>query len=287
MIFEARCQSFKIVLLMLVLVGSTLVANCQAERTPVSVDSQSFYRNLIGNSEVLHLKKAKLERQQNEQLWTDLREFAGEQFSTAKQTFAGIDLKSWWQQPSVRDVSPTSEQQSKEADAISATAMAVKLAANMTALQWWHASNATKDLLANGQQRLVKATSNIEAEVRAGLLRLVELTASHAIQLANSPRGLGVIQQQFARTTSKFEAELQSKLHRFVESTASNVVDLASSLQVNGMINAMAAFKSLIASTTAPSITRVSNDKNPAADPYWQYYADCDFWGAQFDADNQ
>ena len=286
MIFQARCQSFKIVLMMLVVVVSTLVANCQAERTPVSVDSQTLCQNLIGNSDVLHLKKAKLERQQDAQLWSDLREFAGEQVSTVKQTFAGLDLKSWWEQPSVRDFLRASEQQSNEADAISVTTMAVKLAANMTALQWWHAANVTKDLMKSGQQRLVQAGSKIEAEMRAGLLRLVELTASHVIQLANSPRVNGISRQQFTPATSKFEAELQSKLNRLVESAASNIVHLASSLQVNGMINAMATFKRSCVSA-APSITRASNDKNPVADPYWQYYTDCDFWGAQFDANKE
>ena len=256
MIFVARCQSFKILLMMFILVGSTFVANCQAERNPISLDSQSFCQDFIGADEIRHIETLKQDRQRNEQLWSDVKLFAKEQAAAAQQTWASSDLNKWWNQRSGLDVSPV-QQPAKvtKAGTISVTAMMINYAANMNAVQWWQASNLVTGLLDGGHQ-IVQATSKLEADLQARVLQLIESTSNNIVQLAKSPQVSGALQ------VFSVVANLRSPVADSLDTDSVNVT----------------------ASKEESIATSISTDENPVADPYWQYYTDCDFWGAQFEA---
>ena len=247
MIFEARRQSFKILLLMHILVGSTLVTNCQAERNPVSTNNQSYYQKLIGTDTEDLLAALKQDRERGQQLWSDFKQFAGQQASSAKQIWTGLDLENWRQRLGGVTGSPAGQQQSAtvaESGAMSATAMVVNYAANVTAVQWWQASNLTKNSFNSGHQRFAQATSKLEADVQASLLRLAEST-SNIVQLANSFRVNEVIQAM----------------------TVTQNLDSTNADQ----------------SSNDSLMFTASTDEDPTADAYWLYYSDCDFWGALFE----
>ena len=253
MIFEARYQSFKILLMTLSLVGSTFVANCRAERTPFSPDRHGFFQELLGAEAERHLETIKLERERQEQLWSDFKLFASEQATVAQQKWANSDLKKWWEYRSDRDVSPAAEQHPAyvaEAGRISPTAMVVNYAANMTAQQWWQASNLAVEVLDRGHQ-VARATIKFETDFQASFSQLIELSSVTIAQFANSPWINGVIQ-------------------------AMSVIENSDSISADSRNEESS-------NTDSPMISK-STDAYPTADPYWQYYADCDFWGAQFDA---
>ena len=242
MIFVVRCQPFVILSVICILVGSTLVGNCQADRTPASLDSRSFFEGLVEATDVDELKRVKRVRQRDEKLWREFKQFAGVQASVVKHKLAGLDLRSWWKRRSVHEVSPAVQKQTSnaaEVGVMSATAMVTHLAANMTALQWWQASSLTADLLDSGHHRVERAKSKIDADFQASFVQLVK-------------------------------------------SASINIVNLANSHQVGGVIRAMTVATS--SGSSKADLLATSSDENPEADPYWQYYADCDFWGAQFES---
>ena len=262
MIFNAKCQSFKILLTMLFLIGSTFVANCHAERTSVSPDSQSYYQKLIGVNGEVHLATAKKERERVEQAWSELKLFANQQTKAAQHAMIGLDIKSWRGRLNGLYASPVTQQQSakvSDRSAISATAFVVKYAANMTSLQWWQTKNLVTGWIESGHQRVAQATFELDANLQSNLLLL-----------------------------------------QLVDSASSDIARMVSRLQISAVIQAMSIEKNfgsqnddsrnadpsnVIRSDFSFQTISTSTDEAPTADPYWQYYSDCDFWGAQFEVD--
>ena len=247
MLFESRRQSIRILSMMLFLVGSSLVANCQAERNPILPVTQSYCQQLIDAESEEHLAAFLRERERNQQLWAEFKLFANEQAASAKQQWARLDFESWRVRLSRFSVLPSAKQQPAKVTGtrtISATAMGVSYVANTTALQWWQTSNLAADLLNRGHQRV-------------------------------------------AQEQSKFEAELQSSLLQWVEATSSNIIKVANSRQVSGIIQAVLVSENSSSPDAELLLSIESTDEDPVADPYWQYYADFDFWGAQFEVEEK
>ena len=133
MLFESRRQSFKILSMLLFLVGSMSVANCRAERTPISLVSQSFCQQLIeadGQDHQAHLAAIKQERERSQRLWSEFKLFANEQAASVKQKWASLDLGNWRERLSDLTASPAAKRQPAgfaKAGSISVTTMAVNL----------------------------------------------------------------------------------------------------------------------------------------------------------------
>ena len=247
MIFEAKFQSFKFLVMMLIFVGSTLVADCQAERTPVSLESQNFCQELLGAEVTHHLETVKQNRERSEQVWSDFKLFASKRVTLAQQKLASLDLTSWWELRSGPVVSPARQQppvEIAETATISVTAMVVNYAAKMNLLQWLQLSNLTVELSNRGHQRVAESMSSLESDLQASLLQLAK-------------------------------------------STSTNIVQLVKSRRVSGMIEAMSVAESPSSTGADSALVIKSTDEDPVADPYWQYYADCDYWGARFEAENE
>jgi len=252
MVFEAKYQLFKIAMVMLILVGSSFSGNCQAERNPITLSCENNHQNLIGPEGARQLAKANRILRQNEECWSEFTLFASQQVSSAKQMLASLEVKKWWQELRSRDVLPAVQQRptdAAEAGGISTTAIAVNLAANMTTIQWWQASNSAADCFDFGQRRMIQMTTRLEANWEASLIQLVESTSSNIIV----PQVNGLIQAVAGGKGS-------------------------SSLDVNS--------PAIESSGVALPVSSDSADEDSPVDPYWQYYSDCDFWGAQFDAAN-
>ena len=249
MILEARIQSFKILSIVVFLAGCSFVGNCQAERNPVSLNSQNFCQNLIGADDDCEFAKAQLDRQRDEKRWSEIKLLARKQASLAKQKLASLEIGKWWQQLNARDVVPAVQQRladDAEASLMTASAIAVNLAANTTATQWREASKIAMGLVDSAQCYVSRATIKLEADLQARLIQLVELASSKIVM----PRIDGLIQ---AMTIGK--GSILSSDDSPATESSSEVAVLSS-----------------------------STDEDSPADPYWQYYSDCDFWGAQFEA---
>ena len=261
MIFAARRQSFKILSIAFILFGSMFVDNCRAEKNPVSLDRQSLYQELVGSEGAVQLEMAKQNRKRTEESWSKFKLFASQHAMAGKQALVSLDLKSWRNRLSGLNVLPAMQiplTEVAEARTISLTAMGANYLANMTALQWWQASEMTADLVERGQQRVAQVASNVKAELQVDLMQLVEQTSNSVVLLANGLGGevlpaLSVTENHGSRGSLRAES---------IEADLSHV-----NLPSNDSLE-----------------TSVSSDDDPTADPYWQYYSDCDFWGAQFES---
>lgn len=252
MVSEAKCQSVKIILAMLILVGAFLSGNCQAERNPTMLSNESFHRDLIGPESTRQLAEIKEDYQQNKKRWSEFKLFASEQASSAKQMLASLELENWWQELGARDVSPAVQQRPADgaAGAISPTAIAVNLAAGMSTIQLWQASNLAAGLVDSGQRRIAQVANNLETELQASLNQLVELASSSRF----GPRVNGLIQAMaFGQSSNLSSGESPA-----AESSRAELL----------------------------TTSKIADEGSPA-DPYWQYYSDCDFWGAKFEATNE
>ena len=261
MIFEAKYKSVKILSMVFILVGATLVANCRADRNPVSLQGRSFYQELMGADSAVHLETVKQDRERVEQSWIEFKLFASRQAAAVKQKLASLDLKSWRERLSGLYATPAIKEQPAKvsgAGSVSATATLVNYAANMNSLQWWQAAKVTADFARRSNKQVAQTSLSLEAKLEASLLQMIELTSSNIIQLANRSRVGEVIQaMSVAEIPSPSSADLS-------EVDASN----ANADQSDANLLTISA----------------STDEYPTADPYWQYYTDCDFWGAQFEA---
>ena len=233
--------------MMLFWVGSSLVTNCQAERNPILPVTQSYCQQLIDAEGEEHLAAFLRERERNQQLWSEFKLFAIEQAASAKQRWARLDIESWRDRLSRFSVLPSAKQQAAKVN----------------------------------EARTISATAMGVSYV-ANTTALQWWQASNlAVDLLN--RG----HQRVAHTTTKLEADLQASLLQWVESASSNIITVANSRQVSGLIQAVLASENSSSTDTDSLLSIESTDEDPVADPYWQYYADFDFWGAQFEVEKK
>ena len=241
MIFDAKCKSFKIFVVVLGLIGSTLVADCQAERNPVSPESlmkQGHLQAVFSNQAVARFEAFKQERERNEKRWNELKQFVGQQATAASDKFASSGLSDWWTQPASPAKKPVVRQQAgDDSIAISPSSLLVKLAGHMSAIGWWQISRQTIDLFESAQQRVVQTSTKFQAEFKTSLLLLAKSSSSHVGQKVNDLVAYSLVQGVFVIDSEQMAAKLK--------------------------------------------LTEVVNEAT-SGDSYWNYYSDCDFWGAEF-----
>ena len=189
MIFDAKSQSFKILVAVCGLVGATFVADCQAERIPVSPVNQSYCLDLLGHEADGQLESLQQSRQQNEQQWTEFKQFVSEKSSTINQKLAGLNLQDWWQQSVANETPDETPSKINRTDsiAISPVAMLLRVAANITIVQYWQVGNQTADLITAGRGQIDQASLKLQDDFRSSLFQLLESTATNLNSIATAP----------------------------------------------------------------------------------------------------
>jgi len=164
MIFDAKSQSFKILVAVCGLVGATFVADCQAERNPVSPVNQSYCLDLF-------------------------KQFVSEKSSTINQKLAGLNLQDWWQQSVANETPDETPSKINRTDsiAISPVAMLLRVAANITIVQYWQVGNQTADLITAGRGQIDQASLKLQDDFRSSLFQLLESTATNLNSIATAP----------------------------------------------------------------------------------------------------
>lgn len=238
MIFEAKCKSIRF-LVVLGLVGTTWVADCQAERNPVVPVKQNFCQNVIGSEVVAQMKAFKEDRKRNEQRWSEFSQFVGQQAAVVSDKLVSSGIGDWWQQRvSPSPIPMVQRQAGNESNAISPSCLLIKLAGNLSVVQWWEVSSQATGMFETAQHRLVQTSTKSQVEFQKSLLRLVQTSSSN---LGQQVRGLAAVE--------------------FVRGIFAGSVDQLASGETSEAVNV---------------------NEGSSADPYWSYYSDCDFWGADF-----
>ena len=201
MIFGAKCKSFKIFVVVLGLIGATWVADCQAERnpvSPVSIVKQSHFQTVVCDKTVAQLEAFKRDVIRNEKRWNKLKQFVGQQVTAASDTFASSGLSDWWTQRVPPIEEPVVGQQAGENSvAISPSTLMVKLAGNMSAVQWWQVSSQTIGLFDSIKGNVVDTSTKLRSDVQASFLQLVETTSNHVGQKVNDFAASSLVQGFF------------------------------------------------------------------------------------------
>ena len=189
MIFDAKSQSFKILVVVCGLVGATFAADCQAERNPVSPVNQNYCIDLLGHEADGKLQALQQSRQQNEKQWTEFKQFVSEKSSTINQKLAGLNLQDWWQQSVANETPDENPPEINRPDsiAISPTTMLLRVAANMTIVEYWRAGNLTADLIRTGREQIDQTSQQLQENFRSSLVQLLESTATNLSSIATAP----------------------------------------------------------------------------------------------------
>lgn len=240
MIFGAKYKSFKIFVVVLGLIGATFAPDCQAERNPVSLDKQSQLKTLVSDKALSEFEAFKENRLHNRKRWNSLKQFVGQQATSANDRVVNSGLIDWLTKPNSPSKKQMVRQQTRSDQSIVITpsTLMVKLAGNMSAVQWWQVSNQITGLFDSIQKRVVQTSTKLHVDFQTSFLQLVKTSSSHLEQKVNDLAASSFVQGIFLGGSE----QIASKPQQVIEN-----VNEASS-----------------------------------ADPYWSYYSDCDFWGAEF-----
>ena len=190
MIFDVNCQSFKIFALVFGF-AVTFVANCHAEKNPITPVKQNFNLKMLGDEAEVQLKAFQIDCQRNEEKWNDFKQFAFEQAATFNRKFASLKPNDWWQQSKLAIESPSVEQRAVEnanSIAIAPSTLLTRLVINMTPVQYWQISNQTNGLLETGRQRVTQTTLQLQNDFEASLVQLAKSSNSSLTRLINGSR---------------------------------------------------------------------------------------------------
>jgi len=186
MIFDAKRNSFKIFIVTLGLIGATWVADCQAERNPIlpaSLTKQSRLQALVDDEAVVQFEAFKRNCKRNEERWDEFTQFIGLQVTAANKRWVNLKLSDWWAERALPNKMPVVHPQvNNQSVAISPSAMLVKVAANMSAVNWWHVSNQLTDVFESTQEGVVENSTRLNSQFQAGWLQLTEMGLNFAPQ---------------------------------------------------------------------------------------------------------
>ena len=201
MIFGAKCKSLKILVVVMGLIGTTFVADCQAERnpvSPVSIVKQSHFQAVVCDKTVAQLEAFKRDRIRSEKRWNMLKQFVGQQVAAVSDKFARSGLSDWWTQRVSPIEKPVAGQQTgKNSVAISPSTLMVKLAGNMSAVQWWKVSSQTTVLFDSIQGHVVHTSMKLRSDVQANFLQWAKTNSNHVSQKVNDFAASSLVQGLF------------------------------------------------------------------------------------------
>ena len=223
MIFDAKCKSFKILVVVLGLIGATLVADCQAERnpiSPVSLINQNRFQAFASDKAVAQLEAFKRDRKRNEKRWSELKRFVGLQVTAASNRLVSSGLSDWWTQRVSPGKKPmVCQQASDQSIAISPMALIVKLTGNMSPIQWWQVSRKTASWLKATQEGLVQNSTKFQAELQTSLLQLAKTSL---VQKANEFAASSFVQAVFVIDLEKLASKSKQVLENVNEVTSAD-----------------------------------------------------------------
>jgi len=186
MIFDAKCKSFKIFIVTLGLIGATWIADCQAEQNPVlpaSLTKQSRLQALLDDKAVVQFEAFKRDRKRNKERWDELTQFVGLQVTAANKRLVNLKLSDWWTERGLPNKKPIVHQHlSNQSIAISPATLLVKVAGNMSMVNWWHVSNQLTDVLESTQEEVIENSTRLHSQFQAGLLQLTKISLNLAAQ---------------------------------------------------------------------------------------------------------
>jgi len=245
MIFDAKCKSFKIFIIVLLgLVGGTSVTNCQAERnplSPVSLTEKQDFQALVSDKAIVQFEAFKREREHNQKRWNELKQFVGQQTNAANQKLVSYVLNDWWTGRGLSNKAPMALHKAENAPstAVAPSTFIIRLAGNMSAIQWWQVSDQLTSFFESTQEHVVENTTRFNTQCQTSLLHFTKTCFSHATLQVNDFASVSSVKRVFPIAIEKMAANP----NRVIENVNAN---------------------------------------ETSVDAYWSYYSDCDHWGIEF-----
>ena len=241
MIFGAKCKSFKIFVVALGLIGAALVADCQAERNPVL--PLSIVKQSRFQTVVSDKTLAQFEAFKRDRIRNEKR------WNKLKQ-FVG------------QQVAVASD----------------KLASSGLSDWWMQRVSPMEEPVARPQM----GDHSIAISPSTLMVKLTgNMSAVQWWQVSSQTIGwFDSIQGRVIHTSTKLRAGVQAGCLQLAKTSSNRLEERFSSFTVSSFVQGIFTGLTQPAASNPLDLT-ASVSETTSADPYWSYYSDCDFWGAE------
>ena len=222
MIFGAKWMSFKTLVVVLGLIGATWVADCQADRNPLSPVKHNQFQALV-DAKAPQFEAFKRDCKRNEKRWNEIGRFVGQQVVAASDKLASSAVSNWWAERVLsRKKALVRQQVGKDSIAISPASLLVKLAGNLSAIQWWQVASQITGSFESAHERVVQTSAQFQVEFRNSLLQLAKTGSSLVEQKVNDLAASSFVQGFFAGTSVRVASKSEQVIENVNEVTSAD-----------------------------------------------------------------